>query len=233
MINVTSITKTDKPPIEEYKFLADIFTQEYNSYRITYKVQTSKKVFKHSKSDGTKGHYGSHFESLHKLLQHLPDIDQRTFIKAQFHFRGIIAPYQLFDDNAVPFYYNYIDQCNTGTSNSISVEGLCKTLESTKDFILNKCKLWNIDQDLRSYFSHIADNGIPRFTFEFMISEMPPKLLLANCESYRSVYKFLPKDVQHDLPSLSDLKEHTGYYIKYPDLLKMFKILFGTSESIL
>jgi hypothetical protein len=233
MINITTITKSEAPPCEELEHLAKIYTDEYNLYRTTYKLNIGKKTFRYAKSDGTKGHYGSHFESLHKLLQQLPDIDPQIFIRAQFHFRGVIAPYQLFDDKAPAFYFSYLDQCNANSGDSISLDGLKKTLESAKDYIYQICQSWGIDQNLSSYFTHLSGNGIPKFTFEYMINEMPPKLLLANSESYRNAHKFLPKDIQHDMPSLSSLKEHTGYYIKYPDLLRAFKVLFGTGESIL
>ncbi len=224
------LTKTDNPPVEELQNIAKSFQQEYNLCRK--KVDGPARRFILLKKDGSGGKYFSHFKTLHKVLQEFPDIDVGVFIKAQFHYRGLIQPFEMFDNSAMQYYVNY----SSKKTQSVGIDELKTALENDKEFMWEQCRSWKIEPSLENYFTY-RDEGalISKSAMLCMTMNMPSTLFLCNSETYRDILYTIPRDIRDDLPHMNDkdMKRQRSQYINNKAVLEYFKRIFTAQESII
>ncbi len=224
------LTITENPPVEELESMCETFQREYNVCRKQCDGPIRRFIL--LKQNGDKGRFYNHFATLHKMLQQFPDISYLNFIKAQFYYRGLIQPFEVFDNKGMQYYVNYMDR----NPSELGIKELELTLQNDKEYMDDMCKEWNVDKNIENYFTY-RDEGahITKAAMLLLTTAMPSKLFLSNSEEYKIALFNMPKDIKQDMPLLNDndMRAQRSHYINHKELLTTFKTLFTASESII
>jgi len=252
------LTQTDTPPLDEVESICNAFQSEYNACRkkrggairrfVLFKKKVKKKTKesdepkkkeyeigngdKHVKEKGEHGKYYEHFNTLHKMLQKFPNVAPINFIKAQFHYRGLIKPFEVFDSSAMQYYVTFMDKA----PNECGVKELKQAIENDDEYMKQQCLLWGVEYNIENYFNH-KDEGafITKAAMLLMTTSMPSQLFLSNSETYKNILRTMPYDIRMDLPQINDddMRAQRSHYINHKELLTTFKEIFTKQESII
>lgn len=224
MIRTNHISFCETPPDAELEYLSSIFERSYIEYD-----PRSFKRFTIRKKNGDKAEFYQHFVNLHKLFQTIPELDHKTFVKAQFHYNNCpINPWQLLNRLSLVRYYNYLD---LDTSRQKMEKDWEFVITSNHTCIWEFCKENKVEPSLAGFLSHTDRNGNLSLTFEREYNGVPHDMVLCNSRTYNGIKDRL--GVFKVFPGVKEFEEVKKTYLLYPRLIQVFKEKFGETESML